>query len=75
MDDRSNQPFFSKDGRYVMVYNGEVYNFRELIAKYDLRCDTSGDTEVVMELYSLLGPKMLQELKRRRKNLLKLWIS
>ncbi len=62
LDDRSNQPFFSKDGRYVMVYNGEVYNYRELASQYGLSCQTSGDTEVVMELYALLGPRMLQEL-------------
>ena len=26
----SNQPFFSNCGRYVMVYNGELYNFQEI---------------------------------------------
>ena len=62
LDDRSNQPFFSKDGRYVMVYNGEVYNYKELAVKHGLRCQTSGDTEVIMELYVKLGVEMLQEL-------------
>jgi len=62
LDDRSNQPFLSRDGRYVMVYNGEVYNFRELIQQYGLECRTTGDTEVILELYALLGPKMLDEL-------------
>src|SRR4249919_550356 len=46
LDERSNQPFWSADGRYVMVYNGEVYNFRELARKYRLTLRTSGDTEV-----------------------------
>ena len=30
LDPRSNQPFFSHCGRYGLVFNGEIYNFREL---------------------------------------------
>ena len=26
----ANQPFYSHDGRYIMIFNGEVYNFKEL---------------------------------------------
>jgi asparagine synthase (glutamine-hydrolysing) len=59
LDDRSNQPFYSHDGRYVIVYNGEVYNFRELSAKYGIEQRTTGDTEVILELYTRFGPKML----------------
>ena len=62
LDDRSNQPFFSRDGRYAMVYNGEVYNYRELIKEYGLICRTSGDTEVILELYSRMGAEMLKVL-------------
>jgi len=48
------QPMLTQDGRYVIVYNGEVYNFREL--RHDLEQDgirfrSTGDTEVV--LYAL----------------------
>lgn len=59
MDDRSNQPFLSHDGKYVMVYNGEIYNFQELSLKYRIEQTTSSDTEVVLELYAIMGPKML----------------
>ena len=57
----ANQPMYSRDGRYVMVYNGEVYNFAELrrqhLAGVDLR--THGDSEVVLELFAKHGPKCM----------------
>lgn len=59
LDDRSNQPFFSADGRYVMVYNGEIYNYRELASQYGIQQRTSGDTELLIELYARMGPNML----------------
>jgi asparagine synthase (glutamine-hydrolysing) len=59
------QPFLSDDGRYVMTYNGEIYNFKdfypELKSKgFDIR--TSSDTEVLLKLYELHGTKMLHRL-------------
>lgn len=59
LDDRSNQPFWSGDKRYVMIYNGEVYNYKELSVEYALNLQTTSDTEVIIELYSIMGPKML----------------
>ena len=62
LDDRSAQPFFSRDGRYALIYNGEVYNYRELASKHGITQRKSSDTEVIAELYGLLGPRMLCEL-------------
>ena len=52
----SNQPFFDQSERYVMVYNGEIYNYEEvkaLIPGYPWR--TSGDTEVLLAAYIRWG--------------------
>jgi asparagine synthase (glutamine-hydrolysing) len=59
------QPFLSEDGRYAMVYNGEIYNFKEFYAElkskgFDIK--THSDTEVLMKLFQLEGLKMLSRL-------------
>ena len=59
------QPFFSEDRRYVLVYNGEIYNFKEFYPElksngFDIR--TASDTEVLMKLFQLHGLKMLNRL-------------
>lgn len=58
----SAQPFHSRDGKFVMVYNGEIYNFKELANKYSLERKTNGDTEVLLELFSLKGPEIFSQL-------------
>jgi asparagine synthase (glutamine-hydrolysing) len=59
LDDRSNQPFYSRDGRYVLIFNGEIYNFRELAKEHNIQRKTTSDTEIVIELYAKFGPKCL----------------
>ena len=59
------QPFLSENGRYVMVYNGEIYNFKEFYPElksngFDIK--TTSDTEVLMKLFQLHGLKMLNRL-------------
>lgn len=59
LDNRSNQPFYSHDGRYIIIYNGEVYNFKELALKNLIQQKTTSDTEVIVQLYSIHGPKAI----------------
>ena len=50
--ENANQPFISDDGKYVVVYNGEIYNFKEL--KDELKGHffrTSCDTEVLLHAF------------------------
>ena len=65
LSDSGNQPFVSSDRRYIMVYNGELYNFKEL--KLELQrvefgskglpyiFKTNSDTEVVLAAYLRWG--------------------
>lgn len=63
VDPRSDQPM-QKD-KYVIVYNGELYNYKELKktleSQYGVQFKTNSDTEVVLELFRLKGPKCLEE--------------
>jgi asparagine synthase (glutamine-hydrolysing) len=57
------QPFSVADERYVLAYNGEVYNFREI--RHDLeaaghRFHTTCDTEVVAQALAQWGPSALE---------------
>ena len=60
LSDTANQPMHSACGRYVMVYNGEVYNFNELRNKLPTHnWLTQGDTEVILELFANFGAACL----------------
>ncbi len=60
------QPMALPDGRYTIVFNGEIYNFRELRAELQFLGRTfvsDCDTEVLLHLYAECGEKMLDRLE------------
>lgn len=61
LNERSNQPMISKDGNFVISYNGEVYNFQELAMKHALILRTHSDTEVILELFAKMGSACVEE--------------
>lgn len=62
LDAASNQPFTSYDGSLTLVYNGEIYNYRELkaqLAAYPFK--TGSDTEVILAAYQEWGVDCLHK--------------
>ena len=52
------QPMISGNGRYTIVLNGEIYNFREIrteLIAHGIQFRSTSDTEVVLEAYALWG--------------------
>jgi asparagine synthase (glutamine-hydrolysing) len=66
LDARAHQPMSSADGRYVISYNGEIYNYQELrarLAASGVAFRTTSDTEVVLELFAREGEAILAQLR------------
>ena len=60
----ANQPFCDPSGRYAIVFNGEVYNFREVRSELDsMPFHTDSDTEVVLNAFIRWGPQCLSRFK------------
>ena len=58
LDARSNQPMLSSDKNVIIVFNGEIYNFKELKAdlqKSGVIFSTNSDTEVIIQAYTQWG--------------------
>lgn len=45
----ANQPMFSHNQRYVIVFNGEIYNYNEIAKQLGIEQNTTSDTEVILE--------------------------
>ena len=55
LNNRSNQPIQSSDKRWMIVYNGEIYNYRELKRLLPNNKDFKGDTSVLVSLIEKYG--------------------
>ena len=62
----SNQPYGKVGHKQKLVYNGEVYNYRELReelkARFNIKFETDGDTEVVYEGLRNMGKEFISKI-------------
>src|SRR6267142_2704764 len=59
------QPMTTRDGRFTIILNGEIYNYKELRRQLEAEgaeFATASDTEVLLELYARRGVRCLDEL-------------
>ena len=64
--DRASQPMTSQDGRFVVVFNGEIYNYPQLRVELEtagVRFRTTSDTEALLHLYAHYGAEMVHRLR------------
>ena len=62
-DTRSNQPFIDSSGRYILIFNGEIYNYRYLKTLLTVNWQTTSDTELLIEWLKAFGFSRLSELE------------
>jgi asparagine synthase (glutamine-hydrolysing) len=62
LSESANQPMESHSGRYMIIFNGEIYNFREIAPELGIDLKTSGDTEVILEAFVKWGPDFVHRL-------------
>ncbi|MDM7922907.1 MAG: asparagine synthase (glutamine-hydrolyzing) [Pyrinomonadaceae bacterium] len=63
LSEAANQPLYDETGRFVLILNGEIYNYRELkkdLAAYPFKTDS--DTEVILAAYAKYGTECLSRL-------------
>ena len=66
LSESGNQPFYSTDRNYIIVFNGEIYNYielkKELEINFNCTFTTSTDTEVLLQAYIHWGENCLHKL-------------
>ena len=63
---RGSQPMFSSNKRYVIAFNGEIYNFKELrnIINYNgIQLKSNSDTEILVNLYQIYKEKVFSKIR------------
>ncbi len=63
---KGRQPITSHDGRFLIFFNGEIYNYKELKAELEREgatFQTESDTEVILRMFELYGPESFKRLR------------
>jgi asparagine synthase (glutamine-hydrolysing) len=66
LSEQAAQPMISEDGRYIITFNGEIYNYRGLRTELEavgVRPRTHSDTEILLQLFIRYGTRCLERLQ------------
>ncbi|CAA2141144.1 asparagine synthase (glutamine-hydrolyzing) [Hyphomicrobium sp. ghe19] len=66
LSEAASQPMISSDGKLVVTFNGEIYNYRELRQELEAKSRTfrsNSDTEILLHLYAEKGNAMVHDLR------------
>ena len=65
LSQNAQQPMISSDGRFVLTYNGEIYNHeylrKEINLKYNIKWNSLSDTETLLKLIEIFGIKNFKQ--------------
>ncbi|MBZ5751572.1 asparagine synthase (glutamine-hydrolyzing) [Metabacillus rhizolycopersici] len=64
--ENGHQPYSYANGRYMITFNGEIYNhieLRETLKSFGITCETSSDTEVLVALYAAIGKDVVYKIR------------
>ena len=62
LSEHANQPFGLQDSDWKLVFNGQIYNHKELKHQFNLKPKTNSDTEILLLLFLLLGKNFVKQL-------------
>lgn len=62
LSNAANQPMYSHCGKYVMVFNGEIFNYQEIAAELQMQFKTHSDSEVILEAFIKYGVEFVNKL-------------
>lgn len=60
LSEAANQPMSSECNNYTIVFNGEIYNFKEIAKELNVELHTHSDTEVILKSYLKWGKDCLR---------------
>ena len=65
LSNKGNQPMVDRDKKFVISFNGEIYNFKEIretLISSGIRLTSSSDTEILLEGFKIFGKSFIQHL-------------
>lgn len=67
LSEAANQPFYSRNNRFALIFNGEIYNYKEIETELKIfdkkfQPKTTSDTEIITEAFAVWGVEFVHKL-------------